>query len=200
MFANCAWSFLLDPDIGLLSYWLSKVGVNSHNGWLRDPQLAMPAVMLVGIWKNFGFYMVIYLAGLQSIPRDLYEAATLEGASGWKRFRHITWPLLANQTMLVLILCVVHGAIRREDAAPATAASMTAAELMTALRLARELEQAQHAPRTDVVENAKPLERALAGVVLDPVVVAQREDLLAHPVLRPAEVAPAASERHRRRS
>jgi ABC-type sugar transport system permease subunit len=100
-----AWSFLLDPDIGLLSYWLSKVGVNSHNGWLRDPQLAMPAVMLVGIWKNFGFYMVIYLAGLQSIPRDLYEAATLEGASGWKRFRNITWPLLANQTMLVLILC-----------------------------------------------------------------------------------------------
>ena len=58
--------------------------------------------------------------------------------------------------VLVLILCVVHGAIRREEAAPATAASMTAAELMTALRLARELEQAQHAPRADVGENAKP--------------------------------------------
>lgn len=100
-----AWSFLLDPDIGLLSYWMGKVGLASDQGWVRDPQLAMPAVMLVGIWKNFGFYMVIYLAGLQSIPRDLYEAATLDGASGWGRFRNVTWPLLANQTMLVLILC-----------------------------------------------------------------------------------------------
>ena len=100
-----AWSFLLDPDIGLLSYWLGKVGLTSQQGWVRDPQLAMPAVMLVGVWKNFGFYMVIYLAGLQSIPRDLYEAATLDGASGWGRFKNVTWPLLANQTMLVLILC-----------------------------------------------------------------------------------------------
>jgi multiple sugar transport system permease protein len=99
------WSFLLDPDIGLLSYWLGKVGLTSNQGWLRDPQLAMPAVMLVGIWKNFGFYMVIYLAGLQSIPRDLYEAATLDGAGAWGRFRSVTWPLLANQTLLVLVLC-----------------------------------------------------------------------------------------------
>lgn len=100
-----AWSFLLDPDIGLLSYWLSKIGLASEQGWLRDPDLAMPAVMLVGIWKNIGFYMVIYLAGLQSIPRELYEAAKLDGAQGWGRFRNVTWPLLANQTLLVLILC-----------------------------------------------------------------------------------------------
>ena len=100
-----AWTFLLDPDIGLLSYWLGKVGIASGQGWLRDPELAMPAVMIVGIWKNVGFYMVIYLAGLQSIPRDLYEAARLDGASGWGQFRNVTWPLLANQTLLVLILC-----------------------------------------------------------------------------------------------
>jgi ABC-type sugar transport system permease subunit len=100
-----AWSFLLDPDIGLLSYWLGKVGLTSEQGWLRDPDLAMPAVMLVGIWKNIGFYMVIYLAGLQSIPGELYEAAKLDGARGWGRFRNVTWPLLANQTLLVLILC-----------------------------------------------------------------------------------------------
>ncbi|HET6698002.1 MAG TPA: sugar ABC transporter permease [Nocardioidaceae bacterium] len=100
-----AWSFLLDPDIGLLSYWLGKVGLTSEQGWLRDPDLAMPAVMLVGIWKNIGFYMVIYLAGLQSIPGELYEAAKLDGARGWGRFRTVTWPLLANQTLLVLILC-----------------------------------------------------------------------------------------------
>ena len=100
-----AWSFLLDPDIGLLSYWLSKIGLTSNQGWLRDPNLAMPAVILVGIWKNVGFYMVIYLAGLQSIPKDLYEAARIDGAKGWQAFRHLTWPLLANQTMLVTILC-----------------------------------------------------------------------------------------------
>lgn len=100
-----AWSFLLDPDIGLVSYWLGKIGLTSNQGWLRDPNLAMPAVMLVGIWKNVGFYMVIYLAGLQSIPKDLFEAARIDGAKGWQQFRHITWPLLANQTMLVTILC-----------------------------------------------------------------------------------------------
>jgi multiple sugar transport system permease protein len=102
-----AWSFLLDPNIGLLSYWLSKIGISSGQGWLRDPGLAMPAVMLVGIWKNVGFYMVMYLAGLQSIPRELYEAASIDGAGAWRRFRRITWPLLANQTMLITILAAI---------------------------------------------------------------------------------------------
>ncbi|HZB33836.1 MAG TPA: sugar ABC transporter permease [Streptosporangiaceae bacterium] len=102
-----AWRFLLDPNIGLLSYWLSKVGVSTGQGWLRDPSLAMPAVMIVGVWKNVGFYMVMYLAGLQSIPRELYEAARVDGAGAWARFRSITWPLLANQTMLVTILCAI---------------------------------------------------------------------------------------------
>ena len=102
-----AWGFLLDPDIGLLSYWLGKIGLTASNGWVRDPTLAMPAVIMVGVWKNIGFYMVIYLAGLQSIPRDLYEAAEVDGASPWQRFRNVTWPLLANQTMLVTILCAI---------------------------------------------------------------------------------------------
>lgn len=102
-----AWTFLLDPDIGWLSYWLEKIGIDSGQGWLRNPDFAMPAVILVGIWKNVGFYMVIYLAGLQSIPQQLYEAATIDGASGWRQFRHVTWPLLANETMLVFILCAI---------------------------------------------------------------------------------------------
>lgn len=102
-----AWNFLLDPNIGLLSFWLSKIGIVSEQGWLRDPSLAMPAVMLVGIWKNVGFYMVMYLAGLQSIPRELHEAASIDGAGPWRRFRRITWPLLANQTMLITILAAI---------------------------------------------------------------------------------------------
>ncbi|MCC6495320.1 MAG: sugar ABC transporter permease [Propionibacteriaceae bacterium] len=102
-----AWSFLLDANIGLVTYWLSKVGFVTEQGWLTDPQLAMPAVMVVGVWKSVGFYMVMYLAGLQSIPTELYEAATVDGAGAWNRFRHITWPLLANQTMLVSIMAAI---------------------------------------------------------------------------------------------
>ncbi|MCA0294438.1 MAG: sugar ABC transporter permease [Actinobacteria bacterium] len=102
-----AWSFLLDANIGLVTYWLGQVGFVTEQGWLTDPQLAMPAVMLVGVWKSVGFYMVMYLAGLQSIPTELYEAARVDGASAWSRFRHITWPLLANQTMLVSIMAAI---------------------------------------------------------------------------------------------
>ena len=101
-----AWTFLLNPDIGLISYWLGKVGLTTKN-WLRDPEWAMPAMILVGVWKNVGFYMVMYLAGLQSIPRELYEAAALDRAGPWQRFRHITWPLLANTTMFVFIIAAI---------------------------------------------------------------------------------------------
>ena len=102
-----AWSFLLDPNIGLLSYWLSKIGIVTEQGWLSDPHFAMPAVMMVGIWKNVGFYMVIFLAGLQSIPTELYEAARLDGTNAWQRFRHVTLPLLSNQTLLVSVLALI---------------------------------------------------------------------------------------------
>lgn len=102
-----AWAFLLDPNIGLLSYWLSLVGIVPEQGWLTDPKYAMAAVMIVGVWKNVGFYMVIYLAGLQSIPVDMYEAARLDGAGPWQRFRSITLPLLSNQTLLVSVLALI---------------------------------------------------------------------------------------------
>jgi multiple sugar transport system permease protein len=102
-----AWSFLMDPNIGLLTYWLSQAGVVSSQGILSDPTWAMPAVMFVGVWKNVGFYMVIYLAGLQSIPRELREAARLDGADAWQRFRHVTLPLLSNQTMLVSVMALI---------------------------------------------------------------------------------------------
>jgi ABC-type sugar transport system permease subunit len=102
-----AWAFLLDPNIGLLSYWLSLIGIVPEQGWLSDPRYAMAAVMIVGVWKNVGFYMVIYLAGLQSIPVDMYEAARLDGAGPWQRFRSITLPLLSNQTLLVSVLALI---------------------------------------------------------------------------------------------
>jgi len=103
-----AWSFLLDPDIGLVTHWLTSVGIHTGNG-IRDPRWAMPAVILVGIWKNVGFYMVMYLAGLQSIPRELQEAALVDGAGAWQRFRTVTWPLLMNTTMFVVIIAAIFG-------------------------------------------------------------------------------------------
>lgn len=102
-----AWSFLLDPNIGLISYWLSSVGIVSKQGLLSDPTWALPAVMFVGVWKNVGFYMVIYLAGLQSVPLELHEAARLDGAGVWQRFRNVTLPLLSNQTMLVSVMALI---------------------------------------------------------------------------------------------
>lgn len=104
---SIAWTFLLNPDIGLLSYWSRGVGIDVGQGWLRDPKLAMVAVILVGIWKNLGFYVVMYLAGLQSVPHDIYEAASIDGAGPLHRFFSITWPLLANQTMLIAIIATI---------------------------------------------------------------------------------------------
>ncbi|MFC5789313.1 sugar ABC transporter permease [Agromyces tardus] len=102
-----AWTFLLDPNIGLLSYWLAQIGVVTEQGLLSDPNTAMGAVMFVGVWKFVGFYMVMYLAGLQSIPEELYEAARLDGAGAWQRFRNVTLPLLSNQTLLVSVLALI---------------------------------------------------------------------------------------------
>lgn len=102
-----AWAFLLDPNIGLLSYWLGQIGIVPEQGWLNDPRYAMAAVMAVGVWKNVGFYMVIYLAGLQSIPGEIYEASRLDGAGPWQRFRSVTLPLLSNQTLLVSVLALI---------------------------------------------------------------------------------------------
>ena len=94
------------PSIGLITYWLGAVGVHSTD-WLDSTTLAMPAVIIVGIWKNVGFYMVIYIAGLQTIPKEFYEAARIDGASTWRRFRNITWPLLSNTTMFVTIIALI---------------------------------------------------------------------------------------------
>lgn len=104
---SIAWAFLLDPHIGLLSHWLSEVGITTQQGWLEDPDYAMPAVIAVGVWKNLGFFMVMYLAGLQSIPPELYDAARVDGANAWQRLRRVTWPLLANQTMLICIMAAI---------------------------------------------------------------------------------------------
>lgn len=104
--AAFAWSYLLDPQIGLLNYWLSTVGIRIGNV-LQDPVLAMPTVVLVAVWKSFGFYLVIFLAGLQEIPASLYEAAQLDGANGWKRFTNVTFPMLSNTLAFVVVIAAI---------------------------------------------------------------------------------------------
>lgn len=104
--AAFAWSYLLDPQVGLLNYWLSGFGVRLGNV-LQDPVLAMPAVAFVAVWKNFGFYFVVFLAGLQDIPGSLYEAARVDGAGAWTRFHRITVPMLSNTFAFVFVFAMI---------------------------------------------------------------------------------------------
>jgi len=104
--AAFAWTYLLDPQVGLLNYWLRSVGIQLGNV-LQDPNLAMPTVVLVAIWKSFGFYMVIFIAGLQEIPTSLYEAAKVDGAGPWRRFVNITLPQLSNTLAFVVIFAMI---------------------------------------------------------------------------------------------
>ncbi|PSK67151.1 Lactose transport system permease protein LacF [Micromonospora sp. MH33] len=87
------WRFLLDPEIGLVNNLLRLIGIDGPN-WLYDSKLALPSLIVMAAWRNFGFLMVIFLAGLQAVPADLYEAATLDGATRWQQFRNVTLPML----------------------------------------------------------------------------------------------------------
>jgi multiple sugar transport system permease protein len=97
------WRYLLHTRYGLVNYALGGLGLPAVD-WLGDPAWAMPSIMLMSVWKNFGYNMIILLAGLQAIPEDLYEAARLDGARRWHLLRHITLPTLAPMLLLVSIL------------------------------------------------------------------------------------------------
>jgi multiple sugar transport system permease protein len=104
--AAVVWRYIYHPRYGLLNYGLELFGLPTVN-WLEDPTWAMPAIILMAVWKNFGYNMVIFLAGLQSIPRSLYEAARVDGAGSWQQFRHITLPALAPTFLFVSILTMI---------------------------------------------------------------------------------------------
>ena len=104
------WSLLYSPDAGVINRLIGVLSFDSIGAqdWLRDPLLVMPAVMLMSIWQGVGFQMLVFLAGLQSVPADLYEAATLDGATPWKQFRYVTLPLLKNTTVFVLVTTTIY--------------------------------------------------------------------------------------------
>jgi ABC-type sugar transport system permease subunit len=100
------WVYIFDPRFGLLARLLDGVGIGSPS-WLTDPAWAMPAVIIVYIWKNVGFSTVIYLAGLQAIPQDLYEAARVDGAGVLWRFRSVTLPMLSPITFFLVVTALL---------------------------------------------------------------------------------------------
>jgi multiple sugar transport system permease protein len=99
------WRYMFNTRYGLLNYALGGIGIDPID-WLGDPHWAMPAIILFAVWKNFGYNMIIFLAGLQSIPEELYEAARIDGASIWRQLRSITLPMLSPVVMLVGILTI----------------------------------------------------------------------------------------------
>ncbi len=101
------WSWIFNPQFGLLNYLLGLIGIHGP-AWLFDPNWAMPAVILTSAWKDIGFVMVMFLAGLQNIPTEYHEAAQIDGASPLQRFRMITLPLLSPTTFFALIISLIN--------------------------------------------------------------------------------------------
>jgi multiple sugar transport system permease protein len=100
------WVWLYTPDIGLYASWLSSIGITPP-AWLEDPNWAMASVAIATIWWTVGFNFVLYLAGLQEIPRELYEAAAIDGSGPWQQITRITVPMLGRTTTLVAVLQVI---------------------------------------------------------------------------------------------
>jgi len=100
------WSWLYNPDFGAINTVLNYVGIRGPK-WLADTTWAMPSIIIMSIWKSVGFNMVIFLAGLQNIPEQLYEAANLDGANRWHKFRDVTLPMLSPTVFFIMIISVM---------------------------------------------------------------------------------------------
>ncbi len=103
-----AWKWMFDPTFSVLNYVLWHLGIiNGRINWLGDPTLAMISVIVVNVWRGVPFYAISLLAGLQTISPELHEAAAIDGARAWARFRHVTWPLLLPVTLVIVLFSVI---------------------------------------------------------------------------------------------
>jgi multiple sugar transport system permease protein len=103
--ASIIWKWVYQGDYGLANYYLMKTHIISDNiRWLSDPSWSMPAVIIMSVWKSAGFAMVVYLAGLQAVPANLYEAAEVDGAGAWVKLRHVTIPMISPAILFNLIV------------------------------------------------------------------------------------------------
>lgn len=100
------WRWIFNPDFGLLNVLLRYIGVEGPL-WLGSAQWAKPALIIMGVWGGLGFNMLLYLAALQGVPRELMEAAKIDGANAWQRFRFITWPFLTPTTFFILVTSII---------------------------------------------------------------------------------------------
>lgn len=105
--AALLWQWIFDPQRGLIDSVLYMVGVSAPPGWLNSTKWAMPALIIFGVWRQLGFSMVLFLAALQGVPRTLLEAATVDGANAWQRFRHVTLPMISPTTFFVVIITTI---------------------------------------------------------------------------------------------
>lgn len=105
--AALVWAWLFNSNFGLINAGLSLAGVTDLPKWMGSTRWAMPAIIIVSIWQNLGYAMVLFLAGLQNIGKDVHDAAALDGATGWDRFWHITLPLLSPTTFFVLVISII---------------------------------------------------------------------------------------------
>jgi ABC-type sugar transport system permease subunit len=104
--AALIWSWLYSPSFGIINHLLSLVGIQGPP-WLGSTTWAMPAIIVMSVWKTFGTSMLLFIAGLQNIPSELIEAATIDGANRWQRFRHVVWPMLSPTTFFVVVITTI---------------------------------------------------------------------------------------------
>lgn len=102
------WNALFMRDFGPVNSFLQAIGIANPPGWFTSTKWALPAVIIVWIWKNMGYYMILYLAGLQDVPRQLYEAAEVDGANRWDQIRYITFPMLTPVHFFVFIMLTIN--------------------------------------------------------------------------------------------
>lgn len=101
------WLWIFNPTYGLLNYFLGQLGIESNINWLGNADTVKPALIIMLIWRGLGYQVLIYLAGLQGVPRQLYEAAQIDGANAWQRFRAVTWPSLTPTTFFLVITSMI---------------------------------------------------------------------------------------------
>ncbi len=112
--AATIWMFFLTPDYGIFNEALYFLGYRGPQNWTANPDLALISIMIVALWKNAGYYMIFYLAGMQNLPTEVFEAATLDGASTWQKLRYVTFPLLRGTTLFITTIAII-GAFQTVD-------------------------------------------------------------------------------------
>ncbi|NHN33736.1 carbohydrate ABC transporter permease [Paenibacillus agricola] len=105
---SLVWKWLYNPDVGLINVLLREIGIQNPPTWLTSTTWALPSIIIVTIWKTIGYNMVIFLAGLQNVPKELYEAAEIDGSSKWNMFWKITLPLLRPTTFFITVISIIH--------------------------------------------------------------------------------------------